>query len=301
MMTCKLFHYLRRALMPVVILAPMMYIDAKTVNHCIKIEGSDATLTQFIPLHTDTPSTTVIICPGGSYFWLSREREGTMVAQWLQSNGIAAFVLDYSTAGILPFITRSRLLFGGKQYPTMIRELQSAILYVRGHATELNVNIHRLGVMGFSAGGHLALMSGEMFSTDFLQCGAAPSMLRPDFIAAIYPVVTLSDNRYVHKRSRRGLLGERHEHNHALCDSLSVERHVNKNNPPVFIINCADDRVVRYQNSILMDSALTAHHIRHQYIRYATGNHGFGADDNKATNESKQWKVEFIKWIRKIY
>jgi acetyl esterase/lipase len=83
-------------------------------------------------------------------------------------------------------------------------------------------------------------------------------------------------------------------------DSLSIERHITSSCPPVFLVNCMDDPVVKYQNSELLDSALTANNVPHTYIQYRTGGHGFGASETKGTDESRQWKKAFLQWISNL-
>ena len=228
----------------------------------------------------------VIICPGGSYNWHDMKAEGSEVAEWLHENGIAAFVLKYRVQGIVPYITHSRLLFRGHQYPDMIDDLHHAISYVREHASQYGIDPHRIGVMGFSAGGHLAMMAG----TDLTRPGPV------SFIAAIYPVVSMS-HPDSHKRSRRALLGEYRKYSRKMRDSLSIEKHVPRDCPPVFLVNCKDDPVVKPHNSEMLDSALTAQGINHRYIQYRTGGHGFGASKTKGTAECRAWKEEFLKWL----
>ena len=247
-------------------------------------------LKAFIPDKGDG-MTAVIVCPGGSYSWLDYNTEGTMVAQWLCQNGIAAFVLRYPVQGKFQYVTHSRLLFGGHKHPDMIHDLQRAIVHVREHATEYRINPHRVGAMGFSAGGHLVMSAAEFFTSQ---------ADRPDFVAPIYPVVSMSA-KATHKRSRRALLGETGKRNSVLRDSLSLEKHVPADCPPVFLVNCLDDHVVKPQNAILLDSALTARGIPHRYLQYHTGGHGFGASDTKGTAESRQWRAEFLKWLKAIF
>ena len=121
---------------------------------------------------------------------------------------------------------------------------------------------------------------------------------RPAFVASIYPVVTMAEP-YVHKRSRRGLLGEARAHNQSLCDKMSLERNVPADCPPVFIVNCLDDPIVDYHNAILLDSALTAKQVNHRYVQFQTGGHGFGVSEEKGTPECRQWKAMFLEWIKK--
>lgn len=231
----------------------------------------------------------VVICPGGSYFWHDMETEGHEVARWLQQNGIAAFVLHYRTARTPAFVTRYRYLFRGVRYPDPQNDLLQALRYVRTHAAGYGVNPDQVGAMGFSAGGHLVMSGAELFRV----------VDRPAFVASIYPVVTFTQD-CMHKRSRRALLGDGRKHSRALCDSLSLERHVPADCPPVFIVNCKDDPVVDYHNSELLDSALTARNISHRYIQYETGGHGFGASDKKGTAESRQWRASFLDWLHEL-
>lgn len=243
-----------------------------------------------------------IVCPGGSYFWLDKATEGHGVARWLQANGISAFVLEYRTGGITGFITHHRLLTRGNRYPDMLQDVQRAIQLLRANHTKYGIDPDRLGVMGFSAGGHLSAMSGIFFDSGVLELtGIKPSVsLRPDFIAPIYPVVSLVDQS-THRRSRRGLLGEGKAISAAMKDSLSLERHVRPDMPPVYLMNCTDDPIVDYRNSILLDSALTAAGVNHRYVRYSTGGHGFGANPEKTTREAIAWKEDFINWLRSIF
>ena len=240
-----------------------------------------------------SPHPAIIVCPGGSYCWLDMKTEGSGVARWLQAHGFSAFVLKYRVQGIMPYITHSRLIFKGHQYPDAINDLQRAIQHVREHAEEYGVDPNRIGVMGFSAGGHLAVMSGTHNSQFTIH------NCTPDFVAAIYPVVSMS-HPCSHKRSRRALLGERGKRDRKMRDSLSLEKHVTKDCPSVFLVNCKDDHIVKYHNSELLDSALTAQGVNHRYIQYRTGGHGFGASERKGTTECRAWKEEFLNWIKSL-
>ena len=117
------------------------------------------------------------------------------------------------------------------------------------------------------------------------------------FQVLLYPVVSMS-HPDSHKRSRRALLGEYGKHSRAMRDSLSLEKHVAKDCPPVFLVNCKDDPIVKYHNSELLDSALSAQGIRHRYIQYRTGGHGFGASETKGTAECRAWKKAFLSWLQ---
>ena len=156
--------------------------------------------------------------------------------------------------------------------------------------------------MGFSAGGHLVMSAACYNETDFLQLSGIQTdvNLRPAFVVPVYPVVTM-DPPYVHKRSRRGLLGDNRVADQTIRDSLSLEKHIPDNCPPVFLINCVDDPIVQYQNSELLDSAVTQKGVPHRYIQYETGGHGFGASEEKGSPECRQWKNEFLAWLKAFY
>ena len=228
----------------------------------------------------------VIVCPGGSYFWHDTETEGHLVAKWLNDNGISAFVLNYRTAYVPAFIFHHRLLFRGNRYPDPQDDLRQALRLVRQNAAAWGIDAQRVGAMGFSAGGHLVMSAAELFDEED----------RPDFVAPIYPVVTFTE-KCMHKRSRRGLFGDNKRNDKTLADLLSLERHVPDDCPPVFLVNCKDDPVVDYRNSLLLDSALTSRRVSHVYLQYKTGGHGFGASDTKGTAECREWKKAFIKWL----
>ena len=244
----------------------------------------------------------IIVCPGGSYFWLDKKTEGDGVAEWLQSEGISAFILEYRVGGVFSFITHSRLVHRGNRYPDMLQDVQRSIELIRENAKEYGIDPNKIGVMGFSAGGHLTTMSGLFFDTDVLSSvGVQPTVsLRPNFIVPIYPVVSFTD-KSAHKRSRRGILGEGKSISQDMKDSLSLEKHIRVDMPPTFLMNCVDDPIVDYRNSELLDSALVVNGVPHVYIQYKTGGHGFGATLSKTSKEAIAWKEEFIKWIKEIY
>lgn len=232
----------------------------------------------------------VIICPGGSYYWHSMKAEGSDVAKWLNKNGIAAFVLKYRTAKWTGYAWKYRLITRGTRYPDAQDDLRQATRYIKKHAEKYGMDTAKIGLMGFSAGGHLVASATELFEQQDM----------PKFIAPIYPVVTMTEE-CVHKKSRRGLLGDNKTKDEKMKDSLSIERHIKKNCPPVFLMNCKDDPIVDYRNSELLDSALTKNRIEHKYIQYQTGGHGFGASEEKGTEECRQWKTEFERWIVNLY
>lgn len=287
-----------------VILAMLLWVGAFAGEPINIWDGTaiDKTVKLTSYLAEGSGNTAVVVCPGGSYFWLDRRTEGEGVAQWLRENGISAFVLEYRVGGIPAFITHYRLLARGNRYPDMLQDVQRSIQLLRKNADDFGIDPDRVGVMGFSAGGHLAGMAGEFFRTDLLSTAGvdAEVSLRPDFIAPIYPVVSFVD-KSVHKRSRRGILGEGSSISAEMADSLSLEKHVPVDMPPTFLMNCEDDPVVKYRNSELLDSALTAAGVPHKYIRYRTGGHGFGASPDKTTGEAIAWRQEFMDWLKTLF
>ena len=259
-------------------------------------DADEALLTSYL---VDSSRVSVIVCPGGSYYWVDGNAENRQVARWLNRNGISAFVLDYRTAGVWSFVTHDRLIKRGQRHPDMICDLQRAICLVRDSRTQFGIDTDVLGVMGFSAGGHLVMMSACYSETNFMEkeFGVETSQnLSPDFVVSLYPVVTMKPP-YVHQRSRRGLLGDWHTASQRMRDSLSLEKHVPADCPPVFLANCVDDPLVDYHNSVLLDQALTQADVVHVYHQYLTGGHGFGASTVEGSRESQTWMATFMQWF----
>lgn len=227
----------------------------------------------------------VIVCPGGSYsHTMGIATEGFAVAEWLNSQGISAFVLKY------------RVGSQGYHHPAMIEDAQMAIHYVREHAKNFNIDPDKLGTMGFSAGGHLVTMTGAFAKENYLaKYGFDDKIsLRPDFVVPVYPVVSMMDN-IAHKRSRRNLLT--HHYTPEDQSKFSMEFAIPRNMPPVFLVTAKDDPVVMYQNSVELDRALTKAYVKHKFLLYETGGHGYGMSEELAP-EAGKWKYEFVKWLK---
>lgn len=219
----------------------------------------------------------VVVCPGGSYCWLDYQNEGIEVARWLQRAGFSAFVLRYRVAGWWAWATHYRFVFPGFKQWQPKEDADKALQYLWD-----NLGFRDIGIMGFSAGGHLAMT-------------AACSDSRYRWVAPIYPVVSM-EAACTHGRSRRALLGEWGQHSSRLRRSYSIEQQVHSQTPPVFLVACKDDPVVDYHNSVLLDQALAAHQIPHRFLLYNTGGHGFGACSAPGTSECRAWKEEFLEW-----
>lgn len=230
----------------------------------------------------------VVVCPGGSYsHTMGIATEGFEVAEWLNSQGISAFVLKYRVGSQL------------YHHPAMIQDAQYAIHYVRQHAAEYGINPEKVGTMGFSAGGHLVIMTGAFAKDNYIQdLGVADNIsLKPNFVVPVYPVVSMQDS-IAHQRSRRNLLTRRY--NEGQQTRFSMELSIPKDMPPVFLVTAKDDPVVMYQNSVVLDRALTQKSIKHRFLLYNTGGHGYGLSETIAP-EAGQWKYEFIKWAKTIH
>ncbi len=223
----------------------------------------------------------VIVCPGGSYHHLGMPHEGYQVAEWLNSQGITAFVLRY------------RVGMNGYHHPAMIQDLQRAIQFVRENYDSSRKHI--LGVMGFSAGGHLVTMSGAFYKNNFLQklgifihCS-----LRPDFVVPVYPVVSMQDS-LAHIRSRKNLLGTNYTKQQ--IDTFSMELQIPDDMPPVFLVTAKDDPVVNFKNSVELDKTLTKKNIKHTFLLYEMGGHGYGMSVERG-GETAKWNLKFKQWL----
>jgi acetyl esterase/lipase len=229
----------------------------------------------FLPENPDPSGISVIICPGGSYYWLDMDNEGFSVAKKLNKQGITAFVLKYRTA------------MRSNHHPAMIQDLERAIQLVKENSKEYGINPDKVGVMGFSAGGHLA-GTAAIYSKP---------PLKPYFTAMIYPVVSMEDS-ICHKKSRRNLLGK--NYSDELKQRMSLEKNVHSDIPPIFLLHCTGDKTVDCRNSTFFDNALTEKNVKHEFLlldEREHGGHGFGIQPNgKATG----WIDEFLKWVGSI-
>ena len=240
------------------------------------------TLTAFFPAVTKPNQTAVVILPGGGYSHLAIDKEGTKIAEWFNTLGIPAFVLKYR----LP----SDLIMKNKNVGPL-QDAQEAIRYVRQNAAKWNINSNKIGIMGFSAGGHLASTLSTHYD-DKVYESAFKVSARPDFSVLIYPVISM-ENEITHKGSQINLLGE--SPSQELIDSFSNEKKVNAKTPPAFLIHATDDTVVIPENSINYYLALKKNGVSAEMHIYEKGGHGFGLGTN---DTSKFWPKQLENWLK---
>ncbi|MEN2413231.1 alpha/beta hydrolase [Flavobacterium mesophilum] len=240
------------------------------------------TLSIFIPKDVKPNQTAIIIFPGGGYSHLSMDKEGTKVANWLNSLGITAFVLKYR----LP----SDLIMKNKTIGPL-QDAQEAVRYVRENASKWNIDATKIGTLGFSAGGHLASTLATHFDEKTYETTSKTSA-RPDFSILIYPVVSM-ENDITHKGSQINLLGERPSK--TLIDSFSNEKKVTAQTPPTFIVHATDDTAVVPENSINYYLALKKNNVTSELHLYENGGHGFGLG---VKDTSKNWTKDCEEWLK---
>ena len=237
------------------------------------------TLTPFIP-KVKANGSAVIVCPGGGYSHLANH-EGQPVAEWLNSLGITAFVLKYR--------------IGPKyHHPAPLLDAARAVRLVRSRAAEWKLDPKRIGVLGFSAGGHVASTIGTHF--DQGQPGATDAVerlsSRPDLLVLIYPVISMGE--FTHSGSRKQLLGA--EPTAELVKLLSNELQVTKETPPTFLVHTANDSAVPVENSLRFVDALRKNGVPFELHVYERGRHGFGLGSTDAVLSS--WPSRCADWLR---
>ncbi|WP_075602804.1 alpha/beta hydrolase [Saccharicrinis aurantiacus] len=223
------------------------------------------TIEAFIPSKQNANGRAVLIMPGGGYGGLAYDWEGTDIAKWLNSNGIAAFVLKYR-------LPQSASVVTGHQAP--LQDAQRAMRWIRSNAPDYNVNVNKVGVIGFSAGGHLASSIGTHYEMPIYDRKDSIDALsaRPDFMMLIYPVISMQDG-VTHKGSKKNLLGK--NPSPELVEEFSNELQVTNDTPPTFMVHSADDKAVPVENSIRMYQALVKHKVSATMHLFPTGGHGY--------------------------
>ena len=244
-------------------------------------EKDKPSLTSYLANPAKAVGTAVIVCPGGGYSGLAMDHEGKQIAEWLNNLGISAFVLKY------------RL---GPRYhhPIELQDAQRAIRMVRARAADLHVEPNRIGVWGFSAGGHLASTTGTHFDSGDANAKDAVDRMssRPDFMVLSYPVISFTD--FVHTGSRRNLLGDNPDPK--LVELLSNEKQVTAQTPPTFLFHTDGDTAVPAENSVLFYLALRKAKVPAEMHIYEQGKHGVGLAPLDPTLSS--WSGRLAEWFR---
>ncbi len=244
------------------------------------------TLTICLPPADKATGAAVVICPGGGYGNLAYDHEGVEVARWLNSIGAAGFILRYRHA------PRYR-------HPAPLEDALHAIRTVRARANEFNVQRSKIGILGFSAGGHLASTAATLFN-DGDPAAEDPTMRigsRPDFAVLIYPVITFAEPCR-HVGSMRNLLGP--EPPPALIQLLSTERQVTTRTPPTFLVHTTADNGVSSENSVLFYMALRRLMVPAEMHIYEAGQHGFGLGNHETRGNAMvaTWPQHCADWLR---
>ena len=226
--------------------------------------------------------TGVVVCPGGGYVHLAMDHEGWQIAEWLNKLGISAFVLKYR--------------LGPKyHYPVELWDAQRAIRYVRSHAQDYGIRPDRIGIWGFSAGGHLASTTGTHFDRGDPNGSETidKQSSRPDFMILAYPVITFEEP-YAHLGSMHALLGEKPDQE--LVRSLSNETQVTPETPPTFLFHTTEDKTVPVQNSVNFYLALQRAGVPAEMHIYLKGPHGVGLAQNDPV--LRTWPDRLADWLK---
>ncbi len=245
--------------------------------------GQHVTMEITVP---DKPNgTAVIICPGGSYHHLGLFAEGRKTAKWFAKQGIVACLLLYRVAQY------------GYHYPAPMQDIQRAIQFVRERDKELGIDMHKVGLIGYSAGGHLVAWAGAFAGRcdELAKIGIQSEIsLRPDFVISVYPVVSMQDD-IAHAWSRKSLLGKLPTQEQK--DLFSLEMQIPVDMPPVYLVACKDDPVVIYENSVRLYAAFLAQGIPCKFASYDQGGHGFGMKDSDFMRAS-HWNEALAAWLK---
>jgi acetyl esterase/lipase len=241
-------------------------------------EKTASELRIYLPPPENATGAAIVICPGGGYIRHVMDREGYPIADWLVENGIAAILLPY------------RLPEGRSFVPLL--DAQRALRTTRANAADWRIDPRRVGILGFSAGGHVASTAGTHF--DAGRAGHADPIerlsSRPDFMLLVYAVITMGGNG--HALSRTKLLGS--DPKPDLVRLFSNETQVTDQTPPTFLTHAKDDAGVPPENSRDFAAAMKAHGVAVEYLEFPTGNHGFNGCKGPIWEE---WKAQSLKWL----
>ena len=245
-------------------------------------DGDKPTLTICLADKDKATDTAVVICPGGGYGYVSMEHEGTKIADWLNSIGAAAFIVNYRQKGT------------GYSYPAPLQDAQRAVRIVRARAQEWNIDPKKIGIMGFSAGGHLASSIGTHFQNNYYDAKDAidKTSCRPDFMVLLYPVITMDDS-FTHRGSKINLLGRNPEQK--MVEIFSNEKQVTSDTPPTFLVHSSEDKTVPVENSIYFYLALRKAGVPAEMHIYQKGSHGSGIEEKFGMIST--WPERCAQWM----
>lgn len=241
------------------------------------------TLTVVAPDPGKANGTSIIICPGGGYQFISFKHEGLDVAAWLKELGVTSFILKYR--------------FAPNKHPAPLRDALRAVRIVRSRAAELGLDPARIGMLGSSAGGHLTASAGTLFDDPSGKTGAALDAVsgRPDFLVLMYPVITMKDS-FAHAGSRRNLLGT--EPAAADLALMSLEDQVKASTPPTFVFHTQEDKSVPVENSLMFYAAMNRAGVPGELHVYQQGRHGLGLAQGSGTAEV--WPQQTAAWLKQL-
>lgn len=246
------------------------------------------TLETFLPSKKSANGMAVLILPGGGYSGIAYDWEGTDYAKWFNSQGIAAFVLKYRMPQAQSVIM---------SYKAPIQDAQRAIRYIRFNAKKFNIDKNKVGVIGSSAGGHLASTLGTHQTSYYLAKDVIDNeSTLPNFMMLIYPVISMKSS-VTHKGSRNSLLGK--SPSGKLISQFSNETRVTENTPPTFIIHSGNDKAVSVDNSILMYQALIKDKVKTTMHIFPEGGHGYGLGIDR--KETPKWSTLALPWLKRLY
>ncbi len=246
------------------------------------------TIDVFLPSKAIATGQAVVICPGGAYKILAYTKEGTDIAKWLNGKGIAAIVLKYR----LPDPMFSEIL-----HKSPLLDANRAIRITRFNAKKWNIDPDQIGIMGFSAGGHLASSAGTHYDLGIKDSknDIDKTSCKPDFMVLVYPVISM-DTAITHMGSRENLLGKKPDDK--LIQNFSNELQVNQDTPPTFLIHSQDDRAVPVQNSLRFHAALMKNNVPAELHVFPNGGHGFGLGYGK--DQVGEWISICHKWMENL-
>ena len=243
-----------------------------------KTEAANAFITVYRPAVDNANGTAIVICPGGGYGGLAIEPEGNGIARWLVQHGITGIVLEYRLPAGRPFVP--------------LLDAQRAIRMVRANAKKWDIVSNRIGIMGFSSGGHLAATAGTHFDGGDINAADCIDRMgcRPDFMVLIYPVITMGEK--THGGSKQNLLGR--NPTPEMVALFSNEKHVTNQTPPTFLEHAQDDTAVSPNNSRIFYESLKAHKVATEYLQLPSGNHGLNGYQGPMWDA---WQAKFLEWL----